>query len=313
MNDIDLSIIIPTYNRLWSLPQTIESCRNTSCRAEIIVIDDGSTDGTLAWLGQQNDLVVLHQPNLGKCWAVNKAFKMAKGKYIRFLDSDDLIERLANDEQFELALQNGADVVVSGCTDFTNKEQTQKAQSWVETDDFIAQQLGEGFGSHYSAFLFRKKFIEEIPHRPDFAFRDDRIFILEVALKNPKIVVHQGAALLHRIAHHDRLQVSSGLKQQVQNYQHLNLYKYILGQLSKEGKLTTRRIKASINVLWPLCHWIAKDNINEAAVLLKWIVELNPDFTPPNKGGIGFMFRIVGFKTTERILSIRRLFKYGWN
>jgi glycosyltransferase involved in cell wall biosynthesis len=306
MADVDISIIIPTYNRLWSLPQTIESCRNNKCWVEIIVVDDGSTDGTLAWLDQQKDLVVLQQPHLGKCWAVNKAFKIAKGKYIRFLDSDDLIEHGANDWQFELAIQKEADLVVSGCTDFTGDKQILKTQSWVETDDFIAQQLGEGFGSHYSAFLFRKEFIEETPHRPDFAFRDDRLFILEVALKDPKIVVYQDASLLHRIAHHDRLQVSNGLKQHVQNYQHLNLYKYILGELSNEGKLTTRRIKAATHILWTLAHWIAINNIKEGQEVVNWICELDPGFKPPENRVLGILYQKLGFTTTETVLRLRR-------
>jgi glycosyltransferase involved in cell wall biosynthesis len=306
MAGIDISIIIPTYNRLWCLPQTVESCRNTSCSIEIIVIDDGSTDGTLAWLDQQKDVVVISQPNLGKCQAVNKGFKIAKGKYIRFLDSDDLIDNLANDEQFKLAELNNPDVVVSGYQCITNSLQTIKKQSWVETDDFIARQLGEGDGSHYSAFLFKKEFIEDIPHRPDFAFRDDRLFILEVALKGPQIIVHQGTALLHRVAHHDRLQVSSGLKQRAQNDQHLSIYKKMTGQLNKEGKLTARRIDASINVLWPLAHWIALYDLNAAGKLVKWIFELNPGFKPPEKRMLGVLYQKLGFTNTERLLRLRR-------
>ncbi|SHN24034.1 glycosyltransferase family 2 protein [Mucilaginibacter sp. OK098] len=304
--DVDISIIIPTYNRLWSLPQTIESCRNNNCSVEIIVVDDGSTDGTWEWLDQQKDLVIIDQPNLGKCQAVNKGFKAANGKYIRFLDSDDLLNSNANDEQFQLAELNNADVVISGYRCFNNDGQTISKQPWIETDDFIAGQLGEGDGSHYSAFLFRKDFIQEIPHRPDFAFRDDRLFILEVALKDPKTVVHPGTALLHRVAHHDRLQISSGLKQQVQNEQHLNLYKIILEQLSKEGRLTPRRIGASINILWPLAHWIALNDLSAAVKLVKWIFELNPGFKPPEKGVLGLLYQKLGFANTEKLLRLRR-------
>jgi glycosyltransferase involved in cell wall biosynthesis len=306
MADIDISIIIPTYNRLWSLPQTIESCRNNNCSVEIIVIDDGSTDGTLAWLDRQKDLIVISQPNLGKCQAVNKGFKIAKGKYIRFLDSDDLIDNLANDEQFNLAEFNNPEIVVSGYQCINNSLQPIKKQSWVGTEDFIARQLGEGDGSHYSAFLCRKDFIEGISHRPDFAFRDDRLFILEVALKEPQIAVHQGTALLHRVAHHDRLQVSSGLKQQVQNEQHLNLYKIILEQLSKEGRLTPRRIEASVNILWALAHWIALYDLSAAVNLVKWIFELNPGFKPPEKGVLGLLYQKLGFANTEKLLRLRR-------
>jgi glycosyltransferase involved in cell wall biosynthesis len=301
MVNIDISIIIPTYNRLWSLPQTIESCRINNCNVEIIVINDGSTDGTAVWLDQQKDLIVLNQPNWGKCWAVNKGFEIAQGKYIRFLDSDDLVDHRANVEQFKLAELNNADIVVSGYQSFNNEGQTIKKQKWVETDDFVALQLGEGDGSHYSAFLFKREFIQDIPHRPDFAFRDDRLFILEVALKGPEITAHQGTALLHRIAHNDRLQISSNLKQQVQNYQHLNIYKYVLNELSNEGRLTKRRIKASTNALWHLANWIAKDYPDEATKLVKWIYELDPDFEISEIGIIGFLFKNAGVSNTYRL------------
>ena len=86
---VALSIIIPSYNRLWALPKAIESCRATKSPHEIIVIDDGGTDGTSDWLAQQPDVVHVRTDNWGKDWAVNKAFSMARGEYVRFLDSDD--------------------------------------------------------------------------------------------------------------------------------------------------------------------------------------------------------------------------------
>jgi glycosyltransferase involved in cell wall biosynthesis len=309
MSGIDISIIIPTYNRFWSLQQAVESCRNNQCAIEIIVVDDGSTDGTSAWLEKQSDLIVVKQPNSGKCTAVNNGFKLAKGKYIRFLDSDDMLTEHANDEQFKLAIETSADIVVSGSSDFNNKGQTLKNQLFIETDDFIAQQLGEGYGSHYSAFIFKKEFIGDIPHRADFAYRDDRLFMLEAALKNPVLAIHPGAALMHRVAHADRLQVSSGLKQQLQNSQHANLYRKVLNRLANENRLTKRRIDAATHVLWPIAHWIAIYNLAEAKKIVNYIFELNPGFIIPEKGILGTLYRNLGFTFTERILRFRRLLK----
>ena len=111
---MDVSIIIPAYNRLWCLPSAIDSCRNNNCKTEIIVIDDGSTDGTNEWLHQQKDVVVIEQSNSGKCRAVNNGYSAAKGKYVRFLDSDDMLIHGAIDEQFEIAEKTNCDLVVSG-------------------------------------------------------------------------------------------------------------------------------------------------------------------------------------------------------
>ena len=309
---MDISIIIPTYNRLWSLPRAIESCRNSKCSIEIIVIDDGSSDGTWEWLQKQSDVVAIKQSNWGKPWAVNKAFQNARGKYIRFLDSDDWISPNSNDRQFTLAEQKNADLVVSGYEVYNESEELIRIQEWVECDDFIAQQLGECDSSHYSAFLFKRELIKDIPHRtsfaaPCFASRDDRCFMLEVALANPKIAVDSQPALCHR--HHDkgRLQFSKSLNDVGTNLQHLLIYQRILGELDARGKLTLRRKKASIKALWNLAHWIARTHLDEACKVAEWIYQLDPDFIPNNPGILGKLYQSLGFRNTEKILKLRRI------
>jgi len=306
---MDLSIIIPTYNRLWSLPATIDSCRNNNCEVEIIVVDDGSTDGTWQWLEQQAGLVILKQVNWGKCWAVNKAFEIAKGKYVRFLDSDDQLIAGTNDEQFQLAEKNASDIVVSGYRLIDGNSEILKEQPWTECDDFIAQQLGECDSSHYSAYLFKRSFIKDIPHRPDYAFRDDRLFVLEAALKHPGVSIKPGFALLHMQHEKPRLQIRYGLQQAAQNFQHLNIYKNILGQLEQRGELNERRKKASIRPLWALCKWIAKDDMDEAAGLLEWISRLDPGFIVTENGIQGFLYKNAGVNNTHKLLRFIRFFR----
>ena len=80
----DVSIIIPSRNRLWSLPRAIESCRSSTLQIQIIVIDDGSTDGTAEWLKTEGDLEVLQGQGWGKPWGVNKALSLARGTYLRY-------------------------------------------------------------------------------------------------------------------------------------------------------------------------------------------------------------------------------------
>lgn len=91
MNDI--TIIIPMYNAARYIRQCMESVLAASCR-EIIVIDDGSVDDSLsicAEFGADNRVKLLHQSNRGVSAARNLGLEQAKGKYILFVDADDLL------------------------------------------------------------------------------------------------------------------------------------------------------------------------------------------------------------------------------
>src|SRR5690242_10046517 len=102
---IDISVIIPTFDRLWGLPKAVESCFSSECRVEVIVIDDGSTDGTWQWLQGRKDIVAIKSENWGKDWAVVAGMARAQGDYVRFLDSDDWLKPQANADQLRLARQ----------------------------------------------------------------------------------------------------------------------------------------------------------------------------------------------------------------
>ena len=87
-----VSIITPSYNRRHTLPRVWLSLnQQTEQRFEWIIIDDGSTDGTRAWVSEQGDPRIRYasQENHGMHAARNSGIKLAKGTFTIFLDSDD--------------------------------------------------------------------------------------------------------------------------------------------------------------------------------------------------------------------------------
>ena len=93
-----VSVVIPAYNRAKYIRETIESVlAQTWPNVELIVTDDGSTDGTFEILQEyaaQGKLTLLQHPNRenrGQAASANRAIRAAKGQYISPLDSDDLI------------------------------------------------------------------------------------------------------------------------------------------------------------------------------------------------------------------------------
>lgn len=86
-----VTVIIPTYNRKTKLPDAIKSALNqTYTNTQIIVIDDGSGDGTASLLKEYPQIEYYYQPNGGQASARNNGLKHAKGSIIASLDSDDV-------------------------------------------------------------------------------------------------------------------------------------------------------------------------------------------------------------------------------
>ncbi len=86
-----VSVILPTFNRAWTLKAAIDSvlCQDYS-HIELIVIDDGSTDDTTQLLDSyRNQIVIINQSNKGVSAARNAGIKKSTGQLIALLDSDD--------------------------------------------------------------------------------------------------------------------------------------------------------------------------------------------------------------------------------
>ena len=86
-----VSVIIPTYNRKHTLKRAIQSVYMQSLLPyEVIVVDDGSNDGTKEWVKQKyTNVKYIYQKNSGVSSARNKGIKIARGDWIALLDSDD--------------------------------------------------------------------------------------------------------------------------------------------------------------------------------------------------------------------------------
>lgn len=306
-----ISVIIPTYNRLWSLPKAIESCLSDTGDTQVIVVDDGSDDGTWEWLQARKDVVGIRTENWGKDWAVVTGMAAAEGDFVRFLDSDDWLMPGANAAQLALARDSGADVVVAGYEDFYEATDEMRAHPWVDCDDFVAQQFGEVSFSHYSAFLFRREFIRDIPHRQEFALRDDRMFLLEVAIRGPRLAVYREPAFVHRHHPRARLQNTAGFQRMLADWTNIQVYRKAVAMLAARGELSQRRKRAAVSYVWPIVRNLAKSHLDEAAAAAEWVFALDSGFVPPERASILRAYRALGFKSTERLVRLRTLLRRG--
>jgi glycosyltransferase involved in cell wall biosynthesis len=115
-NKKTVSICIPTYNRKEYLKETIDSIlAQTYKDFEIVIVDDGSTDGTEDMIKELDFPVTYYwQQNRGDAAARNKLIELAKGKYISFIDSDDLLIPNAIERMVRTIEAENSDVIVYG-------------------------------------------------------------------------------------------------------------------------------------------------------------------------------------------------------
>ena len=119
-----VSIIIPVYNSEAYVVEAVNSALGqTFQNLEVIVVDDGSTDKSLSLVEQINDsrLRVFTQINQGACVARNRGIAEARGEFIKFLDSDDVLYPEAIAAQLEQQAEFGENEVVFGDFDFIDE------------------------------------------------------------------------------------------------------------------------------------------------------------------------------------------------
>lgn len=139
-----VSIIIPVYNVEKYIANCLDSIINQTYKnIEIILINDGSTDNSLKIIKQYQSkdkrIKVINRGNKGVLYTRVEGFKLAKGKYITYIDSDDWVENNMIEIMYNKAIEYDADVVKCkfGHNDFNNDNVN------LEPDIFIMKQQFE--------------------------------------------------------------------------------------------------------------------------------------------------------------------------
>jgi glycosyltransferase involved in cell wall biosynthesis len=198
-----VSVIMSAYNAESFLTQCIESILNqTYSDFEFIVVNDGSTDGTLEILQSFSDprLNVIDQLNKGLTATLNELISRSRGKYIARQDADDysLPERLAKQVQF---LENRQDIALIG----TGSVQVDHSNSQIhrfipETRPItLSQQLVEVNSFTHGSWLVRADILKDLNgYREEFRFSQDYDLLLRM---NEKYQLSNLAEVLYAHRH----------------------------------------------------------------------------------------------------------------
>ena len=129
--EVDLMVVISTYNN----GKYIEECLNSvfsqkgNYSYHIVIVNDGSTDNTrevLKKYAHYENITIIHQDNQGAASARNRGLEHINGKYVMFLDADDLLPENSIEKLMDVAIQNQADIVEGGFETFWEDGRAEK-------------------------------------------------------------------------------------------------------------------------------------------------------------------------------------------
>lgn len=209
MNEL-ISVIVPVYNVKNYLNACIDSIlAQTHSNLEIILIDDGSTDGSqeICDFYEEKDarVKVFHKKNGGVSRARNHGLAHANGDFISFVDSDDIIDTRFYELMLELIRHQNADVAMCSMQRFSNDSEIENKQIDVfpdtcyilDADMACAAVFGKSSMTYASASnkLYSKKKIEGLSF-PEGKVYEDAFFIKQL-LASPITIVYIDAPLYH--------------------------------------------------------------------------------------------------------------------
>lgn len=207
-----ISIIIPVYNAEKYLEMSLNSVRNQIFTDyEVICMNDGSTDNSLQILKkyaeQDRRFKIYNQSNAGGSVARNNALKKATGKYIAFLDNDDVYHPNYLERLYENIEKYGADVSCcsyirfegDGNYKFNERENTEK-HLFVSENPFIDKfRRKKKVETLMWTKLYKKELLEDIKFSEKLPAINDILFNIEVLLKAKKLVQIKEKLIAYRI------------------------------------------------------------------------------------------------------------------
>lgn len=197
-NNCIVSVVVPAFNAASSLPKTVESLREQtlSCdKLEIILVNDGSSDGTLETCNQlieeADNIVVIDKPNGGVGSARNAGIEASRGKYIAFLDSDDTLlpGTLEAAVEFFEEHYDEIDLVTYPMRLYGEKREWPhvREQILTETGVYDLTKLRNAFALITNVNVIVKN-NDELPRfREDLLVHEDELFFMNVLLRKQKV------------------------------------------------------------------------------------------------------------------------------
>ena len=287
------SIILPTYNRKYCIKRMIDSVlRQNFQNFELIIVDDGSTDGTFEMLEesyQDKRIKLVRKENGGVSSARNLGISLARGEYITFVDSDDYLLDGFFEDAYHTIQQSQLQksdllaypniVSVSGLekinTDFfmTNFSPQYRFTSFYKQKEFLIKFCLMFGNPQACSKFFRRKIIDHFDEY--ISFGEDLAFVIKFLLKSSYIQIKQKGYYIYNIQNRGLSRGELTLNKKIDGL--------ILGFLSLKSNSLKQKSFIAYNYVKHLRFYIPEmdhESFKKYASTIKIICKLARDVAP---------------------------------
>ena len=166
-SSVSVSVVVPVYNAADFLPETLKALSNQSLKEiEIICVNDGSTDDSLSMLKEFADkdsrIKVIDSVNEGAGAARNKGLAVAQGRYVSFLDADDIFDSKLLEIAYLRAEEKQADIVFYDFESYVGQLQTKSKNRFSESVNLAEKKFSFSLSNPACwTKLYRRDFIQK--------------------------------------------------------------------------------------------------------------------------------------------------------
>lgn len=308
MTTVRVSIIVPAYNAARYIADTLDSIRaQQGVDTEVIVVDDGSTDGTAERaLAADPRITLLRQERAGVSAARQAGTRVAKGCYLKYVDADDLLTPGGLIEQLGRIERSGADVVYGAWAylergsdaDHYRQGKVMRPDAGESVDEAVMR----GFWCPTAAYLIRRDRLNEsgVVWSDEFPILQDSVFIFDLAAAGATFEGCPEVCALYRV-HADSLSRSDRRGFMRDKWRHLERARAVWG-----GRMSPMRTETLCAGYVSIALEACRLEPELSAKALQALRRLDPTYLPNGSPRLSGLARWIGLDRAIRWTSFLR-------
>ncbi|MCS3953202.1 glycosyltransferase family 2 protein [Salinibacter ruber] len=310
----DVSVVIPTYNRRKFLEKAVQSCFSGSdaLDVEVVVVDDGSTDGTRDYLRALDDERVrpVFQEHQGAQRARNRGLSEAQGQFIKFLDDDDWLAEGALSAEVETLSRSGAGLCYGSCKvheESGNVRTFSQHDASFRPEDLISALLEESIIYRPFRYTYRSDLAKAHEWDENLSWRQDYQYILSIAATEPD---HRPTGTVSGfVRQHDGERISRSVALPTKLHIQLDLLRRTVNELTSREAFSSQRRRVAVQKAWMLAHMMSAYDMSAFKDAFSLVSALDPGFKPERGSPIlSLLDDVLGVQQTEYLLHpVRRM------